>query len=102
MTFAGAQAAAAGPFTSLSLVNTTLSYRMRVHGKLGQRLTLDTGLDVLSRVTTYEALVPDRRHADQLERASTSRRRSCSAARSTLGLGAYIDLGIDVDRSSCG
>src|SRR5205814_1779229 len=59
------------------------------------RLTIDTGLDLLSRVTRYEALVPlddnliDPTGVDippsQLFRGT-----------STLGLGAYIDLGIDI------
>ena len=95
MTLAGAQAAAPGPFTSLSLVNTTLAYRMRVHVKFGKRYTLDTGLDFLNRVTTYEALVPiddtliDSSGVDipptQVFRGSQQ-----------IGLGAYIDLGIDL------
>ena len=53
-----AQAEAAGPFTSLNIVNSTLSYRLRAHGRMNARLTLDTGIDLLSRATRYEALVP--------------------------------------------
>ena len=34
------------------------SYRMRVHGKLAPSLTIDSGLDLLSRVTRYQALLP--------------------------------------------
>lgn len=54
----GAQAEAAGPFSSVDIVNSDLSYRMRVAGKIGERFVLDTGLDVLSRATTYGALLP--------------------------------------------
>jgi TonB family protein len=94
LTFAGAQAEGAGPFTSLSISNKALSYRMRVHGKLRPSLTLDTGIDILSRVTTFDALVPSdddilgNRGMDippsQLFRGSQS-----------LGIAGYIDLGID-------
>jgi TonB family protein len=58
VTFAGAQAESAGPFTSIDISQTALSYRMRVHGKLGAHVTLDTGADVESRVTSYRALIP--------------------------------------------
>ena len=96
ITFAGAQAEGAGPFTSLSVRNKALSYRMRVHGKLRPRLAIDTGIDMLSRVTSFEALVPvddDLVGSDngvdippsQLFRGSQS-----------LGLAAYADAGIDV------
>jgi hypothetical protein len=95
ISFTGAQAMAAGPFTSLGVVNDNLSYRMRVHGRLDDRLTLDSGLDMLSRVTSYEALVPvddtliNTRGVDvppsQLFRGAQ-----------LIGLGGYLDLGIDV------
>jgi TonB family protein len=95
LTFSGAQAQAAGPFSSIGVVNSTLSYRMRVHGRLADRLTLDSGLDMLSRVTTYQALLPiddtliNPQGVDipptQLFRGSQ-----------TIGLGGYLDLGIDV------
>ena len=58
VTFSGAQAEASGPFTSVSLVNNTMSYRARVHGRASKSVVVDTGLDVLSRVTRYAALVP--------------------------------------------
>ncbi len=95
LTFTGAQAEAAGPFTSVGVVNETLSYRMRLHGKLGARLSLDSGLDLLSRVTSYNALVPiddgliDSSGVDvppsQLFRGAQ-----------VVGLGGYIDLGISI------
>jgi hypothetical protein len=95
VSFSGAQAEAAGPFTSISVVNSDFSYRMRVRGKLGRRLTLDTGLDLLSRVTTYEALVPvddTLINSQGIDIPPTQLFRGSQQ----LGLGAYIDLGIDV------
>jgi TonB family protein len=95
LTFTGAQAEAAGPFTSIGVVNSSLSYRMRVHGKLGRRLTLDTGIDMLSRVTNYEALVPV---ADTLINAEGVDIPPSQLFRGAqvIGLGAYLDLGIDI------
>ena len=42
ISFTGAQAEAAGPFTSLDVVNDDLSYRMRVHGRLDDRARRST------------------------------------------------------------
>jgi len=94
VTFAGAQAQNAGPFTSLSLTNKTVSYRMRAHGKLDRRLTLDTGLDLLSRVTKYDALVPvdDTLISSQGVDIQPSK---LFRGSQTVGLGAYADVGID-------
>jgi TonB family protein len=97
ITIAGAQAQATGPFTSLGVVDHELTYRMRVHGRVGPRFVLDTGLDLLSRVTTYSALAPDYSNIanptgidvppSQIFRGSQE-----------LGMGGYVDLGIDVTR----
>jgi TonB family protein len=94
VTFSGAQAEATGPFTSVSLVNHALSYRMRVHGRASGHLTLDTGLDMLSRVTGYEALVPIQDGLIRSEGVDIPPSQLFRGA-STLGLGAYLDLGID-------
>ena len=94
VTFSGAQAEAAGPFTSVSLVNHSLSYRMRVHGRASKYLTLDTGLDMLSRVTSYEALVPVDSGLIQSEGVDIPPSEVFRGA-ATLGLGAYVDAGID-------
>ena len=95
LSFSGAQAEATGPFTAVGVVNDTLSYRMRIRGRLDEHFTLDSGLDMLSRVTSYQALVPiddaliTSRGIDvppsQLYRGAQ-----------VIGLGGYIDLGIDV------
>jgi TonB family protein len=95
LTFTGAQAEASGPFSSISVVNDSLSYRMRVHGKLAERLTLDTGLDMLSRVTSYQALLPV---DDQLinPRGVDIPPTQLFRGAQLIGLGGYIDLGVDV------
>jgi TonB family protein len=95
ITFSGAQAEASGPFTSVSLVNHTLSYRMRVHGRASKRLSLDTGIDVLSRVTSYQALVPVDQGLIQSDGVDIPPSQVFRGA-AVLGLGAYIDAGIDV------
>lgn len=100
VSFAGGQAEASGPFTSLDIGISLLSYRARVHGKisgagLGRRLTLDTGLDILSRVTTFEALVPindDIRNGDDVDTPPELTLRGTEE----LAVGAYLDLGIDL------
>jgi hypothetical protein len=95
ISFTGAQAMASGPFTSLDVVNSTLSYRMRVNGRLSDHLVLDTGLDVLSRVTSYTALVPiddNIRNSSGIDIPPSSVFRGSQS----VGVGEYIDLGIDV------
>ncbi|MEZ4361262.1 MAG: TonB-dependent receptor [Kofleriaceae bacterium] len=100
VTFSGGQAEAAGPFTSVDITQTALSYRMRVSGKLGSsglpaRLVLDTGLDLLSRVTRYAALVPiadDVRDGNQIDIPPELTLRGAEE----LALGYYVDLGVDV------
>jgi TonB family protein len=95
ITFSGAQAEAAGPFTSVSLVNNTLSYRLRVHGRAAKYLALDTGIDMLSRVTSYEALVPVDSGLIQSDGVDIPPSEVFRGA-ATLGLGAYLDAGLDV------
>ena len=95
LSITGAQAEAAGPFTSIAIVNDDFSYRLRVHGKVGKRFTLDTGLDLLSRVTRYEALVP---LDDSLINTSGVDISPSQLFRGSqlFGAGAYLDLGIAV------
>jgi TonB family protein len=95
VTFSGGQAEDSGPFTSLDIDQTSLSYRMRVSGKIGSRLLLDTGLDLLSRVNRFEALVPitdDVRDGDQIDIPPELTLRGSEE----LALGYYVDLGIDI------
>jgi TonB family protein len=98
VTFEGSQSqTAASPFTSLTIANKFFSYRMRVHGKPRPTLTLDTGLDLQARVTTFEAFLPvddnlvDNQGIDiepsQIFRGSQ-----------TFGIAPYIDLGIDITK----
>ncbi|HWU86866.1 MAG TPA: TonB-dependent receptor [Kofleriaceae bacterium] len=93
--FSGAQAEAAGPFTSIGIVNHTLSYRMRVHGRAASRVALDAGLDMLSRVTSYQALVPLDDNLISSQGVDIPPSQVFRGA-STLGLGAYADVGVDV------
>ncbi|MCW5805871.1 MAG: TonB-dependent receptor [Deltaproteobacteria bacterium] len=94
ITASGAQAEAAGPFTSISIVNSNLSYRMRVHGRIDKHLTLDTGIDVLSRSAKYEALIPLN---DQLINPQGVDIPPSQVFRgsSLIGAGAYADVAID-------
>jgi len=95
LTFSGAQAEASGPFSSIGVVNDSLSYRMRVRGKLAGPVSIDTGLDLLSRVTRYQALLPV---DDQLINPQGVDIPPTQLFRGAqlIGLGGYIDLGIDV------
>ncbi|MCE9577865.1 MAG: TonB family protein [Deltaproteobacteria bacterium] len=54
--FSGSQAQAAGPYSQLAVTQNTLSYRMRVAGRLGKHTYLDSGIDYESRVTNYDVL----------------------------------------------
>jgi TonB family protein len=58
LSFGGSQLDAAGDFTSFDVTADVTSYRMRVHGDLTDKLFLDTGLDLESRVTRFDLLVP--------------------------------------------
>jgi TonB family protein len=95
VTFAGSQADASMPYTSLTVKQNTLAYRMRLNGRLSERLVLDTGIDLESRVTFYDAVIPinddiaDPRNIDIPPEA-------VQRGAEQLGLGAYIDLGVDV------
>jgi len=60
ITFNGTQAGADsnGAITGINVAMDTLSYRMRVNGKLNDKLRLDTGIDIESRVSNYRLKVP--------------------------------------------
>ena len=95
LSISGAQAAAAGPFTSIDVVNDNLSYRMRLRGRLDPRFTIDTGIDMLSRVTSYQALVPVDETLINSQGVDLPPSQLFRGAQQ-IGLGGYIDLGIDV------
>ncbi len=97
LTFSGAQAEATGPFTAVSIVNTTLSYRLRAWGRLSKRFTLDSGIDVLSRATRYDALVPVDDNLIESSGVDIPPSQVFRGA-STLGLAFYTDLGIDITK----
>src|ERR1041385_9084791 len=94
VTFSGAQAESAGPFTSLTLTNRAFSYRFRIHGKLHPKLTVDTGIDLLSRVTKYDALVPVDDNLISTEGVDIQPSKLLRGT-STLGAATYADAGID-------
>jgi TonB family protein len=97
VTFASSTSEAQSPFLSLSVVQNTLTYRMRVTGNLGARAVLDAGLDLESRVTEYEALAPDDsdiRDDEGIDIDPELIRQSVES----LGLGAHVDLALDLDR----
>ena len=97
LTFTGAQAEAAGPFTSIGIVNNSLSYRARIAGRVSKKAYLDSGLDVLSRITTYEALLPvddTLINAQGVDIPPSALFRGASS----LGLGVHADLGLDVTK----
>jgi TonB family protein len=95
LTFAGAQAASSGPFTSLSITNRSFSYRMRVHGKPRENLSIDTGVDILARVTRYDALVPV---DDDLVSSSGVDIPPSQVFRGsqTIGVAPYFEAGLDI------
>ena len=95
ITVAGAQAEATGPFTSIGVIDHELTYRMRVHGRVGSRVVLDTGLDLLSRVTNYTALAPDDTNIANPTGIDIPPSKIFRGSQE-LGMAAYLDLGIDV------
>ncbi len=95
ITAAGADAGAMGPFTSIGVVDQNLSYRARVNGTVGSRVTLDTGLDILSRVTSYTGLVQQNDNLGNANGIDINPSQLFRGAQS-VGVGAYIDLGITV------
>ncbi len=96
--YTGAEAMAAGPFTSLSVVNDSLSYRMRITGHPTPYLVLDTGIDLLSRVTSYAALVPVDDTLTDSEGVNITPSNVFRGSQS-IGAGGYIDLGIDLTKN---
>jgi len=95
ISFTGAQAEAAGPFTSVSVVNNNLSYRMRLHGRVSERLAIDTGLDMFSRATTFEALVPFEDNPLIPQGADINPAQLYRGSQS-VGVGLHADAAIDV------
>ncbi|RMH42509.1 MAG: TonB family protein [Deltaproteobacteria bacterium] len=94
--FAGAQTDPADPTTAVDISQQALSYRMRIHGDLSARMRLDTGLDIASRVTRFELLVPvDDDFRDPVGGADIP----SQVLENTivgLGIGAYAELSADV------
>jgi hypothetical protein len=68
---------------------------MRVHGHLDDHLTIDTGLDMLSRVTSYQALLPIDNNLVNRAGVDIPPSQFFRGAQ-TVGLGWYADVGINV------
>ena len=98
ISLSGAEAGATGPFTGVDVTDHELSYRMRVKGRIGPHAVLDTGIDVLSRVTKYSALIPDNSQIANDQGIDIPPSQILRGSQS-LGTGAYIDLGLDVTKS---
>ena len=92
----GAEAMADGPFSSLAVVTDNLSYRMRISGQIEPHIHLDTGIDMVSRITSYQALLP----IDDTGITTTSSVNITPSdvfrGSQLLGLATYVDLGIDL------
>ncbi len=95
VSISGEQAMAAGPFSSVDVINDDFSYRMRINGKLNSRLVLDSGIDILSRVTSYQALIPIDDNLISSEGIDIPPSQIFRGSQE-LGTGAYMDLAIDV------
>jgi TonB family protein len=98
VSYSGAEAEAEGPFTDLAIVNDSLSYRMRITGHPAPWLVLDTGIDLLSRVTSYQALVPIDDTLANSEGVNIPPTQIFRGSQS-LGAAAYVDLGMDVTQN---
>ncbi|ACY13052.1 TonB-dependent receptor domain-containing protein [Haliangium ochraceum] len=56
--FSGGQAESDAAFTGADIIMDTLGYRMRVDGRVNDLLVVDLGIDLESRVTRYDLLIP--------------------------------------------
>jgi TonB family protein len=94
LSFSAGQAGGAGAFTGAEVVQDTVSYRMRIKGPLSKRLLLDTGMDIESRVTRYDALVPDDTNIDTGDEIDIDPTRLLREVEQ-LSMGVHADLAID-------
>ena len=96
--FAGAQFESSDPENEIDITQTALSYRMRVNGKLSERMRLDTGIEVASRITRFKLLVPIdddfRSPVGEQDIPSEILERSVGG----LNMAAYVELAMDVGR----
>jgi TonB family protein len=97
ITFASGTSDAQSPYLSLDIVQNALTTRLRVKGHLDAHILFDTGLDLESRVTTYDALAPDDtniRPGQGIDVPPVKIRESTH----TLGLGWHADVAIEVGK----
>ncbi len=98
VSFSGGQRDAAAAFTGIDVVQDSLSYRMRVRGALTPTLLVDGGLDLESRVTRYDLLVPQDQDIPALGGAIDIDPERLERAIDLLGVAAYVDLAWDVTK----
>lgn len=85
----------ASAFTSASVVQDAISYRMRVKGPLSKRILLDVGMDMESRITRYDILVPDDTNIDSSDDIDIEPSKLVRHAEQ-MSVAAHADLAIDV------
>lgn len=97
ISLAGGPGGGESPFFGVDVVSESIDYRMRIDGKLGKYFYLDTGLDLESRRTRYELLIPvadDIRTDDDIDVPPELLIRNID----TLMAAAHVDLAIDVGK----
>lgn len=97
VSFSGGPGDEDSPFLGIEVVARYIDYRMRVDGKLSDSVYLDTGIDLESRRTRYELLIPltdNIRSDDNIDVAPELLVRNVD----TLMLGAHADLAIDIGK----
>jgi TonB family protein len=97
ITFASGSSDRRAPYLSAEIVQRTLSYRARVTGPLRARVLLDAGVDLESRVTDYDALVPDDSDIPMSSGIDVPPE-AIRASAESIGAAAHADVAIDVGR----
>ncbi len=85
------------PFFGVEVVARYINYRMRIDGKLSKNIYLDTGIDLESRRTRYELLIPladDIRSDDNIDVPPELLIRNVD----TLMMAAHADIAIDLGK----
>jgi TonB family protein len=95
VSFAAGQQGAASAFTEAAIVQDTIGYRMRLKGPLAKTLLLDAGLDIESRVTRYDALVPDDSNIEEGDDIDIDPTRLLRSVEQ-MSMGVHADLAADV------
>ena len=96
--FEGSQMDGQAPAISFEARQNVVSYRMGARGRLNERMFIDTGIDIESRVTTYEAFAPNdigiEADSDDVNLESEDIIRSTDAYQ----YGLHADVAVDLDK----